>query len=279
MPQVLGLVLALPAEAKAVVGKQRWHRRDRLWVCQHRVSPDLSLLCVRAGTGPENALFAARWLTRQRVSALAVTGVSGGLQADLTPGDLVVADRVCRVDGADAGRCWNSAKGYSDLLSRQLSADGLRVFRGAIVTSATPVLTPKEKDALFSRNGALAVDMESAAVALAAEEATLPFFALRAICDPAPRAIPSDLADALNREGTVSPTVLFSKLCRRPLLALDLIRLGRDFASARKTLRRAWRIQLGCSLPSQIRQDTTTAEATDGLGDMGDTKEKSSSFS
>ena len=118
---------------------------------------------LRTGMGP--ARSAAR--TRSRLdgaSAVLVAGVAGALDAALRPGDLVVADEL-RGEGT-------TIPGPSaPLLAAALRRRGLTVHVGPLLTRAS-VRGP--------RAGALAVDMESAAIA---EAAGVPAAAVRAIVD------------------------------------------------------------------------------------------------
>jgi hypothetical protein len=59
----------------------------------------------------------------------------------------------------------------------------------------------KGKRALFDRTKALAVDMETAAVARAANQSGLPFFAFRIICDPANVSVPEALFRCVDEKG------------------------------------------------------------------------------
>jgi 4-hydroxy-3-methylbut-2-enyl diphosphate reductase len=110
---------------------------------------------VRTGMGPRR--------TRRRLpriagdGPLAVLGVAGALQADLRPGDLVVASEVRRADAPDVAvaTCPSAA-----LLAGALRRAGLRVHVGPVVSSSR-VVHGRERAALAA-TGALAVDMESA---------------------------------------------------------------------------------------------------------------------
>jgi len=130
---------------------------------------------VRCGMGPARARAAARDFRQRaaRPEAVAVAGVCGSLDARLVPGDVIVASELrC------AGRTWvlDSAKP----LARALEAQGTRVELGPIVSVER--LLPRAERAALRREGALAVDMESAW--LAAELAdSLPFAVLRVVSD------------------------------------------------------------------------------------------------
>jgi adenosylhomocysteine nucleosidase len=64
------------------------------------------------------------------------------------------------------------------------------VNAGALLTSALPVSDARLKARLFQDTGAVAVDMESAAVAQVAAEHQLPFVTLRVIVDTASVSLP-----------------------------------------------------------------------------------------
>lgn len=125
---------------------------------------------VRIGMGPDRAVRAAALLPP--AAALAVTGFGGALDDGLRPGDVLVATEV-RADG----RVWPCPS--APLLAGELARAGLPVRTGPLVT-ASRVVTGSGRRAL-AREGARAVDMESAPLAAAAGRR--PFAAVRVIVD------------------------------------------------------------------------------------------------
>jgi 4-hydroxy-3-methylbut-2-enyl diphosphate reductase len=115
----------------------------------------------RTGMGPRRAASAAERL-RRRLSglpvAVAVTGVGGALVDDLGPGAVVVADRVLRPSGEEVARL--PAAG---LLAAELRRAGLAVSVGAVV-STERLVAGRAGRAVLATTGAVAVDMESAAL-------------------------------------------------------------------------------------------------------------------
>jgi len=229
-----GLVVALPAEAR-VLARKGWRSEGGWQVLRMTAGRGGEWLCVRCGVGPGRAGSAARWLIGQKVTSLAVLGVSGGLAPGLTPGRLIVAERV--IDNtAGAAESW-SCRGSADLL-KALDQAGFSAASGPVVTVAEPVLDPEAKSRLHRETGALAVDMESAAVARAAAEAGLNCVILRAICDAADRRVPPALYQMVDGDGRLRISILLRELVRRPGLIVNLLAMQRDFSRALKALGR-----------------------------------------
>jgi 4-hydroxy-3-methylbut-2-enyl diphosphate reductase len=133
---------------------------------------------VRVGMGPRRAAAAAARVrpgVAGRHAAVAVAGVAGALVDGLDPGDLVVADRVLDESGAVVARLPSAA-----LLGAELARRGLVVRIGAVV-STDHVVHGRAARADLARTGALAVDMESAA--LLAEPWGVPTAVVRAVSD------------------------------------------------------------------------------------------------
>lgn len=100
------------------------------------------------------------------------------------------------------------------------------------------LVTAAAKEALFTRTGAAAVDLESAAVAEAAGRHALPFAVLRAICDPAARTLPQAALVGLDADGKISASAVFREAMKRPADFATLLVLGTDAARARRALAR-----------------------------------------
>jgi adenosylhomocysteine nucleosidase len=233
-----GIVVALPAEARSMgitglrLGDCRpWHGG---WV-------------ALSGPGPANATPAAERLLACGVRSLASWGIAGGLDPVLRPGDLLIADRVLdrhRTEGfvpdPDASRRLVDALQGS-----------LRIRRGALWSSDAPAESATGKGALASRTGAVAVDMEAAAVAAVAARSNLPFVAVKAICDPAGREMPPSVVRAFTASGGVAGLpVLAAVFGAGPAQWRSLARLARDFASARRTLAIAARVAWHDKIPT-----------------------------
>jgi len=252
MNSTIGLVVALPSEARALIGRGRWQRTEGHLFRRSRLNNRTHLIVVRSGLGMEKAFLASKWLIAEGVVALGVSGVSGGLDPDLEPGDLVLADSIIQENGNMCKQVWKDDSKFVEIVYAALIAKGIPAYRGPIITVQKAVLSARNKQALFTKTNALAVDMESAGVAFAANEATFPFFALRTVCDVAASTVPREIFDCLNQAGNVRLLHLFRMLLIRPALVSDLLRTKKDFNAALATLGRAWHTQISSSLPALL---------------------------
>jgi hypothetical protein len=126
---------------------------------------------------------ARRAVAQERPRLVVSCGFSGGLDAELEPGDLVLATSIHDETGDEL---------IAPAAVRRLAAralNGLSCFEGALVCTTSVAATEEEKRRL-ARPGALAVDMESYPAALAAAEAGIPWLGLRAIVDPLASSLP-----------------------------------------------------------------------------------------
>jgi 4-hydroxy-3-methylbut-2-enyl diphosphate reductase len=142
---------------------------------------------VRTGMGRERSLVAAAAVRDGSESAVAVAGVCGSAKPGLVAGDVVVATELR--DGNGTARALPGA----GLLAGALRSQGLTVVAGP-VASTESITSPAERAALAAE-GVVAVDMESAWLAPAANGR--PLAVLRVVADAAGRRLadPRMIAD------------------------------------------------------------------------------------
>lgn len=184
------------------------------------------------GPGPAPAAEAARTLVGEGCQALLSFGIAGGLDPALGPGDVVVADQVVAPGGAryPTDAAWRN--GLTALLG------GQSALSAPLAGSDRVVMEPAAKGRLFEETGAVAVDMESHAVAEVAAAAGVPFLALRAVSDTAAGTVPRSALKGVDRQGRDRPWAVARALLERPRELPALLELKRDGAAALKALRR-----------------------------------------
>jgi adenosylhomocysteine nucleosidase len=150
-------------------------------MCSGRVgSRPVTLLKTGVGAAAAAAALSRIDLGRAAPGLIVSAGFAGALQGDLRSGDLVAEQLTPCPQAAQA------------LGSAAVSVR--RVVRfGRIQHSDSVLSEPRDKQECGRSTGALAVDMESAAIRAWAQEHGLPALALRVIFDEADRALPRGL--------------------------------------------------------------------------------------
>ena len=129
--------------------------------------------CLVTGMGPRAGEAVRRRLAKGDIQLVVSTGFAGGIRSGFHVGDLVLASEVIHAPSGDRHQPAPSFSNFSNT-----------AFVGPFVTVEKALPDPKAKAWAGSRFGAIAVDMESAAVAHAADQAGVPWVAVRAILDP-----------------------------------------------------------------------------------------------
>lgn len=116
---------------------------------------------VQCGMGQRSAAACANWLCAVAPQAAVVCiGCAGGLRAGLHSGAAVVASDI--ITAKQRMRCCPE---WTLRLAASAGAAGLSVMTGGILSVEAPLLTIEEKQRSGFTHDALAVDMESAALA------------------------------------------------------------------------------------------------------------------
>lgn len=194
---------------------------------------------IRIGVSGANAARAeeiARSFCKEGADAIVSVGVSGGLDPALEPGALILAESVAEW----GGKRWDCDKNLLIALGGATGGldGGRRIKIGPVFGSDKIVEDAAAKATLYREHGCIAVDMESHGAARAAAHAGAPFIAIRAIADPADRALPPAALNAVAPDGSTLVFKTLGAALRDPKQFPELIKLGADSAAALKTLRR-----------------------------------------
>ena len=190
-----------------------------------------------SGGSAERARSEARRLVAEGAAALVSFGLAGGLAPGLRPGDLLLPHLVRSTGPAS----WPVDPVWRERVQARLAAGGIQPNAGAVVGSDRILATAADKCTLFEALGALAVDMESHAVAAVATDAGVPFLVLRALADPFDQAVPQVAREALRPDGRIRIRATYGGLLRQPGQLIELFSLARQSALALVALRRGAR--------------------------------------
>jgi hopanoid-associated phosphorylase len=219
---VVGIVAALAAEARAL--------SCPVWRRETLPAPVNDTLLTVSGIGAGAAATAARALIEAGATALTSWGMAGGLDPALRAGTVFLPSMVISTDGT----AFATTAAWHERLSAAV-ASMRPVTRGKLLTSARAIDAVASKAAAFHDTGALAVDMESVAIAQVAASYGLPFIAVRVIVDTAHDVLPRAVISASD-SGGVHIWRLLRALALAPADLAALVRLARRYRAASRSL-------------------------------------------
>ncbi|MGZ4969999.1 MAG: phosphorylase family protein [Methylobacter sp.] len=221
---ITGIVVALPEELCTLTSKKIDKGR-----C---VFISDTVVLAYSGAGADNARTASELLIAQGAARLISWGCAAALSEALKPGDLVLADTLIDAEGSqiDIDHAWLD-------FTKNLFPAHLKTHTGSLTESLTIVAAAKDKKHLHSQTGAIALDMESIAIAKVARQNDLPFIAIRAIADPVSMDLPKAINHSLNDQGDIVLAKLLLFIVRHPSELPGLIKLGLHFNAAKNTLK------------------------------------------
>ncbi|MDN5864755.1 MAG: purine and other phosphorylase-like protein, family 1 [Gammaproteobacteria bacterium] len=184
---------------------------------------------VTAGMGARCAREAARRLLDNGADRLLAWGSAGALVGGLGSGTLLLPREVLDRDG----KRFAVTADWHDRLWQKVP-HGVAVNGEPIVTVSRPVSGCGAKAALHDSSGAVAVDMETAAIAALAAEYEIAFAAVRAIVDPLELELPPVVLKARSERFAALEVPL--RLLGRPRDLGALARLSRAMHAATRSL-------------------------------------------
>ena len=221
---ITGIVVALPEELTTLTSKKI--DKGRCFYITDK------LLVVYSGAGHVNAKSASELLVAKGANRLISWGCAAALSESLKPGDLILADELI-----DVGNVVMATSADWLAYAKNSLAKFVVIQSGRLAESTSIVSSSKEKKQLHSTTGAIALDMESVAVARVAKQHTLPFLTIRVIADPVNMDLPRAIYYSLNDQGEMVLRKLLLFLFLHPAELPGLTKLGFHFNAAKKTLK------------------------------------------
>ena len=224
----IGIVCALPMEMAPLLERCLRVRKysGGSFTFRGGLYDEIRIAVVEAGMG-----FAlARRATQALIDAhtpkwVLACGFSGALRREMKIGQIAMANSICDTHGQEL------------TVDLRMPADpqrGLHV--GRIVTADHMVRSVKEKEALAAEFGAIAVDMESLAVAQVCRDTKTRFLAVRAISDGMSADLPPEILSVVGSTGSVRLGAALGSLWKRPSSAKDLWKLRENARTAAEKL-------------------------------------------
>ena len=191
--------------------------------------PGVRVIC--SGNGKDLAVSLSRAIAEGATGVMSF-GVAGGLSPALPPGTCIIGSGI--LHGNDRINRINTDHEWSQKLLQTIPG----AVRGLLFGVPEPVTHPRAKAALYTKTGAIAVDMESHVVGGVAAAHGIPMAAVRVIADPAARAIPASALAAMRPNGTTDIAAMIWSMLKRPADLPAVFRTALDARAARATLLR-----------------------------------------
>lgn len=223
----IGIVCALPIEIAPFLErceKLRKYKSDHFVFRGGRYG-EIKVAIVETGTGFAPARRGTQALIDAHSPAWILSaGFSGALQPEMKIGHIVMANDVCDVHGQEL---------RVDINMPANPEGGLYV--GRILNTDEIVRTVDEKRQLAEQHHALAVDMESLAVAQVCRDTQTRFLAVRVISDDMSADLPPEVLSILGATGTYRVGAAVGAMWKRPAAVKDLwkLRESANFAAER----------------------------------------------
>ncbi len=207
-------------------------QNNNAWAGDWRGEP---LLLVRTDVGPKRAKKGlAPFLSGHPYRGIVSTGYAGGLREKCRLGDILVPDEVQSVPPLPEVRFRPDATLREQVLQR-IRRGPWQIHTGRMITTDHVILSSVEKHALGLEYEADSVEMESTVIAELAEQASVPFVAVRVVLDEASFSLP-DILQVFRwyrkkQFGKLLPYVAF-----HPYKLVELLRLLRRSRKATQAL-------------------------------------------
>ncbi len=213
----VGIVFATASEAGGtidLISASRQLRGDGIHVTTGQLA-GRQVAVARVGMGPSRAASGTTALVDGHAPASIVSvGFAGGLQPQLRRGDIMMVDEV--VD--QAGHAFATRLDIDAEQVKQQPA----LHVGRLLTVDRLICKPDEKRSLGEETGAVAVDMETVAVAGVCAQRGVPLVAVRIISDAMDEALPRELALAVQQPRAIRKAgIAVGALWRRPSSVKD----------------------------------------------------------
>jgi adenosylhomocysteine nucleosidase len=196
----------------------------------------------QSGVGSKAASRLGQTLAANSKPTLVIsTGFCGALRNDVMVGDVIVGTRILDADSGEEIHRFRDET-LCERIAHALSNGKLRFHVGSIVSTLHPVFSPQAKRELGLRRDALAVDMESAALAKHFDPKHTRVLVLRTVSDAVDDELPAEVGEFLNEKGRPRIAKIAGFALRRPRNIKTLMSLKARADRAAATLTRLWQI-------------------------------------
>lgn len=186
----IGIITAMPIELEYLlknitITEEKQLNRNTFYIGTYG---EFELVLVTSGVGKSNAVaYTQMLLDYFKPDCLFNLGIAGGLQAGLKPLDIIVGSHYSHhdVNVTQMNKLFPYTSKFetNPLLVDFVLTNISNSLKGGIVSGEQFIGSDKEKQIIIEKFGAIAVDMESSAIAHTCFINNIPFVAIRGISD------------------------------------------------------------------------------------------------
>lgn len=235
----LGLIAAMPEEIAPLLRRIPAYRKEaaagaKIYRFELGGAP---VVLVESGMGPRKAAVAAeRLISIASPNMILNFGFGGGVLPGLNVGEVVLAERVMKLESGRAAEGARPDGRLSTLLLDSCTVEGIKVKSGTFLTAAAIM---NKKDVAGSLAAGIrhpVLEMETAAIVATAERAGIPVVAIRAISDAADEELGFSLEEFCDADLNISIPRVLGCVARKPWIIPQLMRLSRNSRTAGSNL-------------------------------------------
>jgi adenosylhomocysteine nucleosidase len=229
--ETIGIIAAMSQESDALL--RLIESRDcsdiETFRCYRFQILDRECWLITSGMGRQRAAQAAHTLMDAFNPQLLVSvGIAGAVNADLEIGDVVASTDTCFLDKEGhpgpfqplarlSGPAWQAAK-------QALQLGGAGLYPGTAITTHGAQLIQPQPPQLTNP----VLEMETAGIASAAAEKSIPVLSLRAISDGPREPIPFNLEQMLDEQDNLRTGEILKTILGHPGILPQLVRMGHN---------------------------------------------------
>lgn len=206
--EIIGIIGAMDTEVAGLISKIDFLNKKLIYGNDFYLGKidDTDVVIAKSGIGKVNAGICTQiMIDRFEITALINSGIAGGLEPSLHIGDICIGNKMIQHDydltpfghvkgyipngsngsGGDKPTEFESDKRLVDIIEKASCeiSDSERVLKGTIVSGDQFIADLSKKKSLHEEFGAIAAEMEGAAIAHSASHAGVPFVVIRVISD------------------------------------------------------------------------------------------------
>jgi adenosylhomocysteine nucleosidase len=224
----IGIVCALPMELAEFLGRCERVRSytGEDFTFRGGIYDGIRVVIAETGTGMARARRGtAALIDAHQPRWVLSCGYAGGLQRGPKRGDIVVPPRILAPDQPEIH------------LEFKMPADPAKgLYVGGLLTVDQIIRKAADKQSLGEAHQAVAVDMETYAVAAECRARHQKFFAVRVLTDDAETDLPEEVLSLMGSTGAMRIGAIVGALWKRPSSAQDMLQLRDDAQVAAKRL-------------------------------------------